>query len=198
MMGDFVQNEPDNPITCTYMLQKSKRWEACPWDPEVFIEPRIPNQFYNTCDPDQKRPMAHMYTRRPMRQYRRGICHDNSALYSVMVGIVQSYGIYPYRGDTNLEDFDIIKRLFRPVYPVSPGHALEQVRSCGSVALCPEFGLAAHPVNPEGVVVINRNNHFIGEIVDKNLVIHFKPFFQEATDIVRKRRLDLTVCEATK
>lgn len=182
-----------------FMCQGDRVWKYEPWENGDFTDPILTHGFYNVRDPVVKAPIGYVYFRRPQRQYRRGICNDNSELVSPIKTINPLMDLYGHNGALSLEDFNVVKRLFEPEFPKDFETAFEWTKSCGVVALCPEFGLMLSPNTEDdsAVLVVNRNNHFIGEIKDGIFRVYFNPFLQEAQDVVRRRNLNLTVVDGT-
>lgn len=197
MIEGFDQDE-DKVIKVTFLVHNEKKFRTELWNPENFREQLIPHGFYNLHKPIQKGiPTAYVYLRQPRRQYRRGICHDNSELLSVFGAVNGKLGVYGGGGAAYIDNFDAINNMYNPWYPTDIWHAIALTKECGSVALCPEYALTVCPATSEGILLVNRNSHFIGELESNCIKVHFKPFLQEVQDVVRRRNINATVIGAS-
>lgn len=186
----------DGNMFVVYMGKGDNSWSSDKWDANVFVEPTLVNGFYNLHYPYKPRlHNAYVYHRTPRRQYRRGLCNDNSQLDSILTHVRSCLGIW-LDGAANIEDFGVIENLLAARYPATIEEAVEITKSSGSVAICPEFALTLHVSKPEGILLLNRNNHYIGEVIGTEFKIHFTTMLQEVQDTVYRRRMNVQVSSA--
>lgn len=148
---------------------------------EIFIQ----NGLYNIVHPQWEQALiAWSYKRRPLKQWKRGICNDNSELANATAIIAANYYGVPVYYVPKLVTTNTMKQLLNPEYPKTWSEALDICKLHRDVALNLEFGLMHSTILKEGLVIFNKNNHIVGEIEDNKIIVRFKPFEQEIRDMV--------------
>ena len=187
------QSDEEAELYVVFMPEKATRFMTEKWVSGMFTEPQIVNGYYNTGDTNSKKtPLGYVYNRLPRRQYRRGLCQDNSELSSVCYKIYTLFGLYRPE-DSYIEDFKVIRKLLNPVYPGSVAEAVELVKDHGIVALCRELALCLSPSTPDDILILNRNGHFVGKLEGTIIRVHFHPMLQEVKDAVFRNNMGLAV-----
>ena len=182
-----------------YCQNKAGMMSPMPWSESGIEEIRVPYAFYNMFPPGTKKPLSYIYKRKPIRQYRRGICEDNATL-DAMASFVDSYHLGVHSRDrAYIDGFGSIRHLMYPWYPKSFDEALVLVEECGTVSICPELGLMLCPITGvSDYMILNRSNHFVGTVDKSGLItIGFEPFLQELLDVISRRKLALRILGVT-
>lgn len=126
------------------------------------------------------------FTRKPARQYRRGLCSDNCSI-TIPAEIFWNGGSkYRSKGI----DEQILAELFSPTY-LDIGQAITSLSEDNktiSVAISPIFGVSLHN-KADNKHILWYKTWPIGEIVNDKIVVTFNELRQEVEDFVRREAL---------
>lgn len=116
------------------------------------------------------------FIRSPRRQYRRGICKDNTIIYSPVRHI--------WGGDSYAWSMKTIVDALYPTYPETCEEAIKKLdgRSCASIALDPRFMLSLSFTAEKDDYYLFYSNVPIGAFKNGVFTIYHKLFKQEVID----------------
>lgn len=146
----------------------------------------------NTVFKDAENPAipAVLVQRKPRRQWKRGMCVDNTRTTCPIWPLYKSFGKNLPHWAGNL-DLTLIKRLLAPKYPTWD-EAKELVKSYQAVALGPMFALTISSISATKHLLASHFG-FIGEVQGNTIIVKHSPALQEVRDWVSRSGMQVAV-----
>lgn len=128
---------------------------------------------------------ALLFKRRPIRQWKRGLCSENTQLTCPASLLFGRFGKQVGKQQRVLS-FELINRMRDPTYPAF-NEAIDHLRNHVAVAISPLFAVCLSSISPDKYLIASKYG-FIGECAHNQIWILHPPSQQEITDYITRTK----------
>jgi hypothetical protein len=128
-------------------------------------------------------------SRHPKRQWKRGMCAENTWLRCPVVHLYKAFGKRP--NWHHQLSFDLIERLMTPTFPTL-ARAIEKCNHFIGVAISPMFAVTLSNISSERYLLTSPFG-FIGEADAKHIWVWHPPAMQEVQDFVARSNQNISI-----